>query len=214
MLKKLTLLTLSVLMGAGLVACNERTVAVGAGVVGGAIVAGAVYDNYYGRDYRYSRGYYRGGVGYWDRHDGRYYRCGGRWCRDSRFHPRPWPHHGRWNAVETMSVGGGVQLASVTPTAASREAAVAGKYRISRAAALQVGNAFSSVERYGKMDGFRALGLQDDDVARISQGQQASAASVQTLAKNLNASTASVQGLLRDVGDEYSLYKQGTVEVR
>ncbi len=134
MLKKLTLGGLALAMGLSLTACNDEQVAFGAGVVGGAIVATAVYDNHNRRDYRHSRGYERGYY-YRDRHDGRWYRDRrGRWNRAYR-----WGRHNFEGAAD----------------AASSDGSIARKYVISRGAARLVIQTFEQVKRYGKFDSFQ-----------------------------------------------------------
>lgn len=214
--RKLALATAAVSLSVGLVSCNERDLAIGAGAIGGAILVGSAYDNSYGRDYRYSRGYYDDGNGYWDRYDGRYYRNGGRWYRDGRYQSRG-SNNNRSSmeamAVQTVNFAEPINLTTNT-SSKNPTADVAAKYRIGRNAATAVVTAFESVRQTGRLEALKEIGLEDQDLRGIASGTTPGESAVQKMAARLNASPASVKALMIDVQDEYSLMSQGEVAVR
>ena len=187
-MKKILMGALAMGLGLSMTACNERTVARTAAIVGGSLLIGAAYDYNYGRTHWRTRHYRRGSY-CWDRYDGRY-------CRTRR---------GGWHRVgwRGRHDDGNVQL--MAKKAVAQDVALAKKYAISRSAARQVLNAFNAVKRDGRLEALEAIGLQRRDIVRLTRGHAPSEYSVHLMAKNLGASVRSVNALITDVGEDFEI---------
>ncbi len=190
MMNKVLAGTLAILAGISLQGCDDRTIAFGAGVVGGAIVAGAVFDDNDNNRYERRRSNNR----CYDRYDGRYCRRGGKWKRNKRWNDRPY-------TVVTADMA-----LMVGNTKAAN--ALAKKYALSAPAAGYLMDVLNQVKADGNPKHWRALGLSDSDLEQVASGKLPSIASRAELAANLATSEASVTALLTDVSHEYTLQQQ------
>lgn len=180
--------------GLSLQGCDNTAVAVGAGVVGGAIVTGAIYDYNYGY---YNRPYYRS---CYSRYDGYYY------CRNNN----GWYRWNRWHYNDTVAAMNLESTANVEMTKGNVSSATAmvKKYALSTYAAQSFIQAYEGMRANGSTENLNALGLSNQDLQRMSKGQPASTAAIQTVAATLKTSTRSVSRLLHDLTSEYSLQQQ------
>lgn len=191
MIKRKLILAMALAAGLSLQGCDSSTVAFGAGVVGGAILSGAIH-------HRHHNGYYYRGPCY-QRYDGYYY-ChnSGRWDRGYR-----WYNNDRVIATNVTN------RAAVSPAAALSD-----KYTLSEYAAHQVVQAFERTKVDGNIDHLRALGLSKHDVKQLTRGESLDARAIQNMAITLRTDVMSVYNLTSDVASEYSLQKQHDFKLR
>jgi hypothetical protein len=181
MLKRTFLAAALIAGGLSMQACSDRGIAFGAGVVGGAILAGASHGHAY--DYR-NRNYC------YDRYDGYYY------CYDDNGY---WHRRSRWHSddgLEVMSKRGNVTADLVK------------KYQLSPYAAQTLVSTFEQYRADGKIEHLLSIGFTRGDLKRLSQGQVPNSYTIYRTATALRTSQDSIQDLLHDIYNEYSLQKQ------
>jgi hypothetical protein len=197
------LVTLFLLAGSLSLAGCKTSTAVGVGVVGDSLLTSAYYDDYYGRDYYDTYGYYNDGY-YWDRYDGRWYNRNGYWARISF-----WDNAGD----QTQGIGD-MQISATGKVAHNPVHALTRKYKLSTAAAQNVLRAFRSVRSSGNVSALAAYGIDKDVLQRIASGQLPSKAQRHAIAARLQTSPQSIQRLLKDIMNEYSLQNQFNFHVK
>ncbi len=218
MFKRTIFAVLALSIGLSMSACNERDVRLTTQVVGAALLTGAAYDYYHNRDYRYVYGYDRDRY-FWDRYDGRYYYDRGRWNR--RYNDRWDRRDGRWDRRDgrwdrrndRRGDRRGRGFLSVAPMAINERnvnptQALAKKYIISPAAARTILATFQSVKQSGKLDAFQRLGMDRGAIEGLYRGQSPSSVTVAHVAQTLGARRSSVNALIRDITNEFSLHAQ------
>lgn len=193
MMKKIMALCFTAVGAVGMIGCDSGdAVAVGAGVVGGAIIAGALDNN----------GHHHHRRGCYDRYDGyRYCRNNDGWRRGGRHDG----HHGRhrhWAGDINTNV-----LASLTSSSKASQS-VAAKYSMAPHAAEYVVNVLDKIKRDGRLDHGLNLGLTQADMKNLAAGQLPAQASLNGLAQNLQTSVASVTALMNDVAAEISIQRE------
>lgn len=178
-MKKLLLIALlpATLM---LQACNDRQVATGVGIAGGAILGAAIansYSNrhYYGSDYYYGRGYYGYGDGYYG--DGYY--------------------GGYWNPMSVQGDEAQVQLAAKTPKV-SHVAKLAAQYRLSTTSARKIVTAFNQGANED-FSGFEQIGLNRADLETFANAELPSEATIVQMSRQLQISPEATKAMLQDM---------------
>ncbi|HMN69099.1 MAG TPA: hypothetical protein PKC28_11215 [Bdellovibrionales bacterium] len=190
-MRKIIFGALGLTMLLSLVGCNEATISVRAGAVGAGIYAGSYYDYGRGWDYRRHRRGWHDGHYYWDRHDGR-------WIRDGRGH---WRRGWDPNMVQPAQ-------AAVEMDPATSERAVSAKYRLNARAARTLVASFNVLRSTGDLGALEHIGMSRYAIDQLARGRAPGAATVRQMADTLNADTASVNALIVDIKDEFSLQAQ------
>jgi len=201
MLKKSLTLAVVAVTAVGLTACNERQVATGAAIAGGALIAGAVADSYNRNRYdygdRYRPGYYNDGYGY----------------GNSYGYQRRYDYRRRglyWNSSEVQENGSQdseaqVHLAATGRTAIRPEQALAQAYKMPVRAASKVLNVFENVKASGSLESLNAMGVGQNELQALANGAAPSAQTLSSVAQSLGATPASVHALFSDFSREYAL---------